>query len=185
MGEHRRSRTSSSRPTKDPPGSADVRSVFRKTVVQLRSDLSCGRETTASYFPTALRYLSHEFSLRSSASPHNKACHLLLRIAADPGYAADYTANDSVRNRTTSRHFIRPRLRNHVQCSRLEQWSVLPKNGCHIFRRLEESLPQTKKRYMTSRARCKNHGSSSRELRSLKRMLGKATTSELSRRAGT
>ena len=38
------------------------------------------------------------------------------------------------------------RLRNHVQCSRLERWSdqVLPKNRRHIFRRLENSLPRTK-----------------------------------------
>src|SRR6516164_4462755 len=40
----------------------------------------------------------------------------------------------------------RQRLRNHVQCSRLERWSdqVLPKNRRHIFRRLENSLPRTK-----------------------------------------
>ena len=42
--------------------------------------------------------LSHEFSLRSSASPDNNACHLLLRISLDPGYVAHQTHNDSVRN---------------------------------------------------------------------------------------
>jgi hypothetical protein len=52
--------------------------------------------------------LSHEFSLRSSASADNNTCHLLLRITPDPGYVAHQTQNDSVRNRTTSRHFIRP-----------------------------------------------------------------------------
>ena len=57
---------------------------------------------------TALRSLTHEFPLRSSASSDNNACHPLLRITADPGYVADYTPNDSIRNRTTSRHFIRP-----------------------------------------------------------------------------
>jgi hypothetical protein len=57
-------------------------------------------------FPQHYASLSHEFSLRSSASPDNNACHLLLRITLDPGYVAHQTHNDSVRNRTTSRHFI-------------------------------------------------------------------------------
>ena len=41
---------------------------------------------------------------------------------------------------------LRQRLRDHVQCPRLEHGSdrVLPKSRRHIFRRLENRLPQTK-----------------------------------------
>jgi hypothetical protein len=81
----------------DLPGNADVRSRTRRPPCNGGPISPVAADTSAALLSNSTTPLSHKFSLRSSASPDNNACHLLLRITRDPGYVADDTHNDSVR----------------------------------------------------------------------------------------